>query len=87
VACCGFGAVELVARYTYLDLVSGNPVLTSTTGGAQAGKQQDVTLGVNWYFNPQVWLMVNGIWSHIDSVVPGATGDFQALGVRLHVDF
>jgi phosphate-selective porin OprO/OprP len=87
VCCCGYGALEVVARYTYLDLVSGDPVLTSTSGGAQAGTQQDVTLGVNWYLNPQVWLMVNYVWSHIDSVVLGASGDFQALGARLHVDF
>lgn len=87
VACCGYGALELVARYTYLDLVSGDPVITSTTPGAQAGTQQDVTLGVNWYLNSQVWLMVNYVWSHIDSVAPGATGNFQALGARVHIDF
>ena len=33
----GLGAIQLVARYTYLDLISGNPVLTPTSGGARAG--------------------------------------------------
>src|SRR5262245_6469774 len=47
----GHGAVQLVARYTFLDLVDGTPVLTPTSGGARAGRQQDVTLGVNWYIN------------------------------------
>jgi phosphate-selective porin OprO/OprP len=83
---CGFGAVQLVARYTYLDLVSGDPVLTQTAG-ARAGRQHDITLGVNWYLNPQVWVMADYIWTHVDSIVPGASGDFQGFGVRVHIDF
>jgi phosphate-selective porin OprO and OprP len=82
----GCGAVQLVARYTYLDLISGDPVLTQTSG-ARAGRQNDITLGVNWYLNPQVWVMVNYIWTHIDSIVPGASGNFQGVGVRMHFDF
>ena len=82
----GFGAVQLVARWTYLDLVGGNPTLTPTAG-ARAGRQSDITLGVNWYLNPQVWVMADLIWTHIDSVVPTASGDFQGFGVRVHVDF
>ena len=85
--CCGHGAVQLLARYTYLDLVSGDPVLTPTSGGARAGKQHDITLGVNWYLNSQVWIDVNYIWTHVDSVVAGASGNFQGLGTRLHIDF
>jgi phosphate-selective porin OprO/OprP len=82
----GFGAVQLVARYTYLDLVGGDPVLTPTAG-ARAGRQSDITLGINWYLNPQVWVMADYVWTRIDSVVPGASGDFQGVGVRVHVDF
>jgi phosphate-selective porin OprO/OprP len=85
--CRGRGAVQLVARYTYIDLVSGTPPLTSNSGGAQAGKQQDVTLGINWYLNPQTIVSLNYVWTHVDSVVPGASGDVQGLGVRLHFDF
>jgi phosphate-selective porin OprO and OprP len=85
--CCGRGAVQLVARYTFLNLVGGSPVLTPTSGGARAGRQEDVTLGVNWYLNPQVFIMVDYVWTHIDSVVAGASGGLQALGCRLHVDF
>jgi phosphate-selective porin OprO/OprP len=82
----GIGAVQLVARYTWLDLVSGDPILTQTSG-ARAGRQQDITLGVNWYLNPQVFVMTNYVWTHIDSTVPTASGDFQGFGVRVHVDF
>ncbi|MBI3406822.1 MAG: hypothetical protein HY040_00510 [Planctomycetes bacterium] len=83
----GHGAVQLLARYTYLDLVSGDPVLTPTSGGARAGQQQDVTLGVNWYLNPQVFVMLNYVWTHLNSVVPGANGNLQGIGMRLHIDF
>lgn len=83
----GLGAVQLVARFTYLDLLEGDPVLSSTSGGALAGKQTDITLGVNWYLNSQVWIMVNYVWTHIDSVDSTASGNFQGLGTRIHIDF
>jgi phosphate-selective porin OprO/OprP len=76
-----------VARYTYLNLVSGSPTLTPADGGARAGRQHDVTLGVNWYLNPQVYVLVNYVWTHLDSVVPGASGNVQGVGCRLHIDF
>jgi phosphate-selective porin OprO/OprP len=85
----GHGAVQLLARYTYLDLVSGSPTLTpaSTSSGAQAGIQQDVTVGVNWYLNPQTIISCNYVWTHLNSVVAGASGNIQGVGVRLHFDF
>lgn len=82
-----YGAVQLVARYTYLDLVSGAPVITPTTGGARAGSQHDMTLGLNWHLNPQLFFMLNYAVTHIESVVPGASGDLQGIGCRLHLDF
>jgi phosphate-selective porin OprO/OprP len=86
-ACFGHGAVQLTARYTYLDLVDGEPVLTPTSGGARAGRQHDLTLGVNWYLNSQTWFMVNYVATHLESVVPGAEGDIHGIGCRLHLDF
>jgi phosphate-selective porin OprO and OprP len=85
--CHGTGAVQFVARLTYLDLTSGSPVLTPTSGGARAGTQRDVTLGVNWYLNSQTHFMVNYVWSRVNSVVAGASGDIHGLGVRMHFDF
>jgi phosphate-selective porin len=83
----GHGAVQLLARFTYLDLVSGNPVLTPTSGGARAGRQQDVTLGLTWYITSQTWFSINYVVTHIDSVVAGASGDLQGAGCRFHLDF
>jgi phosphate-selective porin OprO/OprP len=87
--CHGHGAVQLLARYTYLDLVSGSPTLTpaSTSSGAQAGVQQDVTLGVNWYLNPQTIVSCNYVWTHLASIVAGASGSIQGVGIRFHFDF
>jgi phosphate-selective porin OprO/OprP len=83
----GRGAVQLVARYTYLDLVDGNPVLTQTTGGARAGRQHDGTFGVNWYLNSQTIIMVNYVATYLDSVVPDASGNIHGIGCRIHIDF
>ena len=46
----GRGAVQLLARYSYLDLLSGSPVL-SPSSGARAGVENDLTLGLVWYLN------------------------------------
>jgi len=67
--------------------VDGSPVLTPTSGGARAGRQHDVTLGINWYLNSQTWIMLDYVATHIDSVVPGASGDIHGIGCRVHIDF
>lgn len=81
------GAIQLLGRYTYLDLVDGTPVLTPTSGGARAGRQHDLTLGCNWYLNSQTWVMFNYVATRINSVVPGADGNIHGIGCRLHLDF
>lgn len=82
----GRGAVQLLARYSFLDLVTGNPVLTPSAG-ARAGVENDMTLGLVWYLNPQSNIQFNYVRTYINSVVRGASGDFDALGVRVHFDF
>ncbi len=82
----GRGAVQLLARFSYLDLHSGNPVL-SPSQGARAGIEKDVTLGMAWYLNPQSNVQVNYVHTQIDSVLPSARGSFDGLGLRFHYDF
>ena len=82
----GRGAVQLLARYSYLDLVSGNPVFTKSAG-AGAAIENDITLGVAWYMTPQSNVQVNYVRTNINSVTPGASGAFDALGIRFHYDF
>jgi phosphate-selective porin OprO and OprP len=82
----GIGAFELVLRYSYLNLASGQPVLTNGSG-ARAGNEHDITAGLNWYLNPLAIVRLNYVWTRINSVSPGASGNIHALGVRLHFDF
>ncbi len=82
----GRGALQVLCRYSYLDLAGGTPVLTPSAG-AQAGIEQDITLGLNWYLNPQSVIMINYITTKINSVQPGLSGRFDGLGFRLHFDF
>ncbi len=77
------GAVELALRYSSIDL-SSKDVL--------GGKEQNLTLGLNWYAHPQVRLMVNYIfvWADDDANDDGAVlgGDNpQILQARLQVYF
>jgi phosphate-selective porin OprO/OprP len=50
----GFGAWELAARWSSLDLDSG---------AVRGGEVHDVTVGVNWYLNPMTRVSGNYVWS------------------------
>ena len=74
----GWGAWEVAARYSYLDLdESGLPVT--------ARELQNVTVGLNWYLNPNVRLMCNYIRSMVDGSDTNEDADIVAL--RVQVDF
>ena len=77
--------VQLICRYSYLDLVSGEPVLTPSSG-AQAGRENDITTGVDWFINSQVHFIVNYVYTHLD-YVNQTSGQIHGLGCRLHLDF
>ena len=67
------GAWELAARYSSLDLNSG------TVNG---GELDDITLGLNWYLNPNTRIMLNCI--HADAK---ENGDADLGVMRFQVDF
>lgn len=76
---CGYGAVELAARYSYLDL---------TSRSVSGGRMNDVTLGVNWYLNQYTKLQLNYIRSIVDQTSTGVNNiDTNIVALRAQLDF
>ena len=57
---CGLGALELTARFDYLNFSDPNIPLTSN-GLKQGNRLAETTLGVNWYLNNYARFMFNYI--------------------------
>lgn len=78
----GLGAWELAARYSRLDLDFHSGLAgTAATADAIRGGTQDIwTLGVNWYLNTNVKLMLN--WLHVDveRLNPAGVGNLTPFG-------
>ncbi|MFP4140729.1 MAG: OprO/OprP family phosphate-selective porin [Phycisphaerae bacterium] len=74
----GLGAWEIAARYSYLDLQDG-------LANADAGQEHNVTVGLNWYLNPNARIMLNYIRACADTRATSNAADIAA--VRFQVDF
>ncbi len=76
---CGYGAVELAARYSYLDL---------TSRSISGGRMNDVTLGVNWYLNQYTKFQLNYIRSIVDQTSTSTNNiDTNIVAIRAQLDF
>ena len=70
-----WGAFELAARYSVLDLNfrEGDPgAATRSWARVRGGEQKIITVGVNWYLNPSMRLMLD--YQHVEIDRLGATG-------------
>lgn len=77
----GWGAWQVAARYDYIDL---------TDGGIRGGVQNDVTLGMNWWWNAHARMQFNVVRGFIDEHRPVGgyeSGDFWLAGTRFLIDF
>src|SRR5262245_61688427 len=60
---------------------------TPSSNGGRTASGATAAVQCNWYLNPQTIIMVNYVWTHLDSVVAGASGNLQGVGIRFHFDF
>lgn len=87
-----WGAFELAARYSMVDLNfrEGTPGTAPVLGAIRGGEQKIWTVGVNWYLNPSMRLMLD--YQHVDVDRLGATGlqvgqAYDAVAARGQVNF
>jgi phosphate-selective porin OprO/OprP len=72
----GMGAWEVAGRYSTVDLSDGD---------ADGGEEDNVTLALNWYLNPNTRVMFNYVFIDVDS--PDVDDDASAALMRFQVDF
>jgi phosphate-selective porin OprO/OprP len=78
----GFGAWELAARYSNMNLnfEEGLEGAATIPGGVRGGEQNVLTLGVNWYLNPNFKVMVNYLLIDVDRLNPAGPGNTAPFG-------
>lgn len=74
----GRGAWQIGARYSRLDL---------TDEGINGGIIQDMTVGLNWFLNPNLKFQFNYVYTDRDGVGTATDGHFHAFGTRMAFDF
>jgi phosphate-selective porin OprO/OprP len=89
---CGWGAWELTGRWSYANLFDPNAIpvppfqVAALPNSPNPGSLNDLTLGVNWYWNSQTKVQFNYIHAMLNSQFNGnSTADFYAM--RFQVAF
>lgn len=78
----GFGAVELAARYSHVDLnhEEGLPGSAATAGAVRGGEQQIWTIGLNWYLTSNLKMSFNYFMVDVDRLNPAGAGNLTPFG-------
>jgi phosphate-selective porin OprO/OprP len=74
----GRGAWQVGARYSTIDL---------NDAGINGGELDDVTLGLNWFLNPNLKLQWNYSVAWRDAAGDTSDGDVHGFGMRVAFDF
>ena len=75
----GWGAIELKARYSEIDLNDEE---------VNGGRLADITLGVNWYLNPNTRVMFDYVHADVDRRDLGLEdGEADLFATRFQIDF
>jgi phosphate-selective porin OprO/OprP len=81
----GFGAWEVAARYSSLDLSeAADP---ADPEAAEHLKMDDITVGLNWYMSSYARVMFNYIMSSVKDADDEEMGKANALTARMQFDF
>ena len=92
----GCGAWEIAARYEDVNDRSGAfnafPAIRGVAGSgvpavATAGEERDVTLGLNWYLNPNVKIQGNYVHALRNVANSALSGTVDAFALRCALDF
>jgi phosphate-selective porin OprO/OprP len=75
---CGPGAWEVLYRYSYLDLNSDS---------VQGGTYGEHTVGVNWYWSPNIKVQMNYLVGQRIVPAVAASGIVQGFGIRGALEF
>jgi len=75
---CGCGAWQVCARYSAVNLVDS---------GMDGGRASDVTLGLNWFLNPNMKIQSNYVYTMRDAQAGSGGGNYSGFGMRLAWDF
>ena len=82
----GWGAFEIAARLSRIDLDDE----VDAVGGVRGGTSNNVSLALNWYFNPYVRLSLNYVRAEVQNLdehgMPEG-GTVDGVGMRLRWEF
>ncbi len=78
----GWGAFELAARFSHTDLNfnEGADGTAAVPGSIRGGEQDILTLGLNWYLNPNFKLLFNYLMIDVDRLNPAGPGNLTPFG-------
>ena len=85
----GWGAWEIALRYSNLDLNDGHTTYWDTLWSREneilGGEEKNLTVGLNWYLNPNVRVMWN--YTHADLDSPIYDGNLNIFQTRFQLAF
>jgi phosphate-selective porin OprO/OprP len=74
----GWGAWEIGLRYSTIDL---------SDGAINGGEADNITVGLNWYLNPNVRWMANYVYSDVENREDVSDDDLNIVQTRFQIDF
>jgi phosphate-selective porin OprO/OprP len=87
---CGWGAWEVTGRWSYVNLNDPGAIPTLIAAGPPAtpnpGSLNDLTLGLNWYWNAYAKMQFNYIHAYLNNTVTG-NSDADIFAARFQVEF